>query len=102
ADAAALRKGPDHAKGPRSGAAIRAAGGAQMAYTFNHDLLLNETDVAEARKDFPNNVFALHNPALKDVFRPIDQRAGAAKRKSRQWGVLAVGLATLALMLAAG
>ncbi|HNR76028.1 MAG TPA: hypothetical protein PKM48_02790 [Parvularculaceae bacterium] len=73
-----------------------------MAYTFNHDLLLNETDVAEARKDFPNIVFALHNPALKDVFRPIDQRAGAAKRKSRQWGVLAVGLATLALMLAAG
>lgn len=73
-----------------------------MAYTFNHDLLAGEKDIAEARKDFPDIVFALHNPAMKTVFAPIDKRANAAKRKSRQWGVLAVALATLALMLAAG
>ncbi|MCB2098482.1 MAG: hypothetical protein KDE05_12675 [Parvularculaceae bacterium] len=73
-----------------------------MAYTFNHDLLLGEPDLAAARADFPDIVFALHNPALKEVFAPIDKRANAAKRKSRQWGVIAVALATLALMLAAG
>lgn len=71
-----------------------------MAYTFNHDLLLSEADVSEAEKDFPNVVFALHDPALKTLFGPIDAQANAAKRKSRQWGVLAVALATFALMLA--
>jgi len=73
-----------------------------MAYTFNNDLLLGERDHDEARKNFPDIVFALHNPAIKDIFEPIDKRANAAKRKSRQWGVFAVLLATLALMLAAG
>ncbi len=73
-----------------------------MAYTFNHDLLLGEADGAAAKKDYPNIVFALTHPLLRDMFAPIDRRANAAKKRSRQWGVIAVALATLALMLAAG
>lgn len=71
-----------------------------MAYAFNHDLLLGEADLAEAKRDFPRVGFALHNAALNAAFQPIDRRANAAKRRSRQWGVLAVLLATFALMLA--
>ncbi len=83
-----------------SGSAL-APKGHGMAYSFNHDLLLGESDLAAAKADFPNIAFALHNPALNSLFGPIDARANAAKRKSRQWGVVAVFLATLALMLAA-
>ncbi len=73
-----------------------------MAYTFNNDLLLSDADLAQAKKDFPHVAYALVNPALNEFFAPIDRRANAAKRRSRQWGVVAVALATLALMLAAG
>jgi hypothetical protein len=72
-----------------------------MAYTFNHDLLLGEADLAEAEKDFPHVAFALRHATLNELFQPIDKRANAAKRKSRQWGVIAVLMATVALMLAA-
>ncbi len=72
-----------------------------MAYTFNHDLLLGDADLEQAKQDFPNVAFALSNPALNEVFRPIDRRAIADKTRSRRWGVAAVALATFSLMLAA-
>lgn len=73
-----------------------------MAYVFNNDLLIGDADIEEAKRDFPNVAYALHHGELNEIFQPIDRRANAAKRKSRQWGVLAVFLATMALMLAAG
>ena len=73
-----------------------------MAYVFNTDLLLNDPDQDEARKEFPNIFFALSNPELRAAFRPFDERANKAKTRSRKWGVIAVLLATGALLLAGG
>ena len=73
-----------------------------MAYAFNSDLLLGEADQKHANKVFPSIFFALDNPALRDVFKPYDSRANLAKTRSRRWGMIAVGLATFALLLAAG
>jgi len=73
-----------------------------MAYVFNTDLLLNDPDQEEARKEFPNIFFALNNPELRAAFRPFDERANTAKARSRKWGVFAVLLATGALLLAGG
>lgn len=72
-----------------------------MAYVFNTDLLLPEADLAKARELYPRLAFALDNPALREAFSPIDRRANLSKTRSRRWGVAAVFLATLALMLAA-
>ena len=72
-----------------------------MAYNFNNDLLLGEADQKLAKEQFPNVFFALNFPGLRSLFAPIDTRANLSKTRSRRWGVTAVLLATLALMLAA-
>ncbi len=72
-----------------------------MAYNFNNDLLLSEADQKLAKEEFPNVFFALDFPNLRSLFQPFDVRANLSKTRSRRWGVTAVLLATLALMLAA-
>lgn len=69
---------------------------------FNTDLLATEDDRAAALRAYPRVAFALDFPELRAVFAEFDTRAGDAKRRSRRWGVVAVALATFALMLAAG
>ncbi len=73
-----------------------------MAYAFNTDLLLGSTDQDEAKRAYPDIFFALDNEALRDTFRPYDDRANLAKARSRRWGVFAVWLASAALLLAGG
>lgn len=72
-----------------------------MAYTFNSDLLLSDTDRQTAARAFPKVYYALDNPTLREIFLVHDDRANKAKSKSRRWGVTAVLLATCALMIAA-
>lgn len=72
-----------------------------MAYAFNNDIFLTEADRETAKRAFPNIFYALDNPALREIFIVHDERASRAKTRSRRWGVTAVMLATLALMLAA-
>ncbi|NWG71810.1 MAG: hypothetical protein HXY23_09420 [Parvularculaceae bacterium] len=72
-----------------------------MVQQFNTDLLAEDGDRATARKAFPRIFFALDNPALRQIFSGHDGRANVSKTRSRTWGVFAVFLATLALLLAA-
>ncbi len=72
-----------------------------MAFAFNSDIFLTETDREMAKRAFPNVSFALNNPALREIFELHDHRANTAKKRSRRWGVLAVLLATTALVIAA-
>lgn len=72
-----------------------------MLHQFNSDLLAGDADLDTARKAFPNVFFALDNPALRRQFAVHDERANLSKSRSRKWGVFAVFLATLALMLSA-
>lgn len=72
-----------------------------MAYAFNNDIFLTEDDRKTAKRAFPNVFYALDNPALREVFEVHDIRANRSKTRSRRWGVAAVSLATLALMIAA-
>lgn len=72
-----------------------------MAYAFNNDIFLTEADQTLARRAFPNVFYALDHPELRAVFEEHDKRANAAKSRSRRWGVIAVMLATTALMIAA-
>lgn len=69
-----------------------------MAYTFNNDIFLSEADRALAKQAFPNVFYALDNPALREIFVVHDKRANAAKTRSRRWGMIAVMLATAALI----
>lgn len=73
-----------------------------MSYVFNTDILLNEADREEARREFPHVYFALDNASLRETFAPFDARANLSKTRSRRWGVFAVLLATAALLLAGG
>ncbi len=73
-----------------------------MAYAFNNDIFLTEVDRANAARAFPNVAYALDNPAMRAVFVVHDKRANSAKSRARRWGVIAVSLATAALMIAAG
>lgn len=72
-----------------------------MAYAFNNDIFLTEADRENARRAFPNVAYALDNPAMRAIFVVHDKRANAAKTRARRWGVIAVSLATAALMIAA-
>lgn len=72
-----------------------------MAYVFNNDIFLTEADRDLARRAFPNIFYALDNPELRTIFERHDARANQAKTRSRRWGVIAVLLATTALMIAA-
>lgn len=72
-----------------------------MAYAFNNDIFLTEADRENARRAFPNVAYALDNPDMRAIFVVHDKRANAAKTRARRWGVIAVSLATMALMIAA-
>jgi hypothetical protein len=72
-----------------------------MAYAFNNDIFLTEADRETSQRAFPNVYFALDNPALREIFQVHDKRANQSKSRARSWGVVAVALATLALMIAA-
>lgn len=72
-----------------------------MAYVFNNDILLSEDDRELARRAFPSLFYALDNPELRKTFELHDTRANRAKIRSRRWGIIAVLLATVALMIAA-
>ncbi len=72
-----------------------------MAYAFNNDIFLSDADSALAKRAFPRISYALDNPAMRAVFSGHDERANRAKVRSRRWGVVAVLLATAALMIAA-
>ena len=72
-----------------------------MAYAFNNDIFLTETDRSNARRAFPNVAYALDNPAMRAIFVVHDKRANKAKSRARRLGILAVSLATAALMIAA-
>lgn len=69
-------------------------------YPFNDELLFTEADRALAKKLFPAVYPALDDEDLRATFGPIDAAANAAKRRSRRWGMIAVGLVTAALLLA--
>ncbi|MEL6360099.1 MAG: hypothetical protein AAFR21_03375 [Pseudomonadota bacterium] len=71
-----------------------------MAFTFNSDLFLSEEDRAKAKKEYPSIFPGLDHASLRELFAPIDERAGAMKTKSRRWGVFAVFMAAIALILA--
>lgn len=71
-----------------------------MALTFNNDLLVGASDLERAREEFPRVFFALNHQALRSAFLPIDARANKSKLRSRRWGLIAVFMATLALMIA--
>mgnify|MGYP003386782849 CR=1 FL=1 len=70
-----------------------------MTFQFNHDLLLNDTDQAAARGLFPSVFFALDHPELRKLFGEFNDLATVAKRRSRKWGIIAVILATIALLI---
>ena len=72
-----------------------------MTHLFNSDLLLGEADRREADARFPDIAFALDHPKLRETFAPVDREANQSKSRSRRWGVMAVFLAALALMIAA-
>src|SRR5262245_6292358 len=75
--------------------------GTLVGHRFNDDLLVNQTDLTEARKQFPTIIHVLDHPELRKLFQEHDGYANAAKRRSRKWGVRAVILGALALVGAA-
>lgn len=70
-----------------------------MAFQFNHDLLLSDADRDAARGLFPGIYFALDNPELRARFIEFNTMATRAKSRSRRWGLTAVALATIALLV---
>ena len=73
-----------------------------MAHRFNSDIFINADDQKTAQNAYPSLYFALDNPSLRETFAPVDERANTFKRRARRWGVTAVLLAIVALMLAGG
>lgn len=69
-------------------------------YPFNDELLFTEADRELAKRLFPGIYPALDHAELRATFGGIDEAANAAKKRSRRWGKIAVGLVTAALLLA--
>lgn len=69
-------------------------------YPFNDELLFTEADRGLAKKLFPGIYPALDHEELRAAFSGIDEAANAAKKRSRRWGMIAVALVTLSLLLA--
>lgn len=72
----------------------------EAPYPFNDDLLVTAEAQAAAKQYYGVIYEALYHPELIDAFRRKDKAANEAKRKSRQWGLIAVALVTVALLLA--
>ncbi|MEL7487473.1 MAG: hypothetical protein AAGJ87_09700 [Pseudomonadota bacterium] len=91
-----MRRGTARAPDEGAGAATL------MGHTFNSDIFLTDAAQEAARKAYPDLYFALDNETLRETFAPVDARANAFKRRARFWGVIAVLLAIVALVLAGG
>lgn len=72
----------------------------EFRHDFNSDLLLHDEDRDAAHREFPDIFFALDHEELRKRFLPYDQRANKAKRNSKQWGIFAIILVTVSLLLA--
>jgi hypothetical protein len=72
-----------------------------MEFTYNDELLLNQSDQDTAYKNYPAIFFVLDHQTLRDEFTSWNTRANDMKSKSRRCGVAAVLLATVALLVAA-
>ncbi|TQF36706.1 hypothetical protein UNPF46_21365 [Bradyrhizobium sp. UNPF46] len=70
-------------------------------YRYNSDLLADPADVTQARIRFPNLMHVLEHRELIDEFGNYDRPANQAKKDGRDWGVIAVMLGSIALMVAA-
>jgi hypothetical protein len=72
-----------------------------MEFTYNDELLIDKRDRDNAQANFPDIFFALDHEALRSEFLSKDTFANSMKSKSRRCGFAAVGLATVALLVAA-
>lgn len=70
-------------------------------HVFNDDLLMNETDLAYARLQFPKIIHVLDHPQLREKFAKYEKEANKARDCVRALGFAAVILATLALLVVA-
>jgi hypothetical protein len=71
-------------------------------HKFNDDLLADDGDRDTVRQLFPTLEHVLYHEQLVDYFKKCNDKADAAKRKSRTWGKRAIILGAAPLMLAAG
>lgn len=67
-------------------------------YRFNNDLLVDEQDRETAITAFPDVAHIIDYPELRKLFLEFDVPAGAAKKRSRLAGALAVCLAGISLL----
>ncbi len=72
----------------------------EIAHNFNSDILFDSADRDAAQKEFPDVFFALDDQALRDAFAPFDQRANKAKKNSKRWGVFAILILLISLLVA--
>lgn len=69
-------------------------------FVYNDDLVLNQEKREELKRDYPRVWFALGQPGAGEVFDKVDKVAKQEKTNFRNYGFMAVCLATLALVLA--
>ena len=69
---------------------------------FNSDLLIDDKSREHAYRRFGAAAWMVDHEALREWFIRYDAPANIAKRRSRSWGVVAVVLGLIALMIASG
>lgn len=75
---------------------------AKDSHTYNLDDFLHTSEArAQARKEFPRIYFSLFSSFVSDEFLRLDEVANEKKKRLQNFGIFAVGLAFLALALAA-
>ena len=75
---------------------------AAIEHNFNSDILFDVADQEVAKKEFPDIFFALDHQALRDAFTPFDNRANKSKKNSKRWGMWAILLLLISLLVASG
>lgn len=70
-------------------------------FRYNVDLLIDPGDREAFALRFPQFAFAFDDPDLRALFDPVDSRAAKAKRTSRMFGGVALGMVTAALVVGA-
>jgi hypothetical protein len=70
-------------------------------HKFNDDLLANDGDIQEARKQWETIIHVLNHRELQKYFHQFNGRADNAKSKSLKWGTIAILLGAIAVLLAA-
>ena len=73
-----------------------------MAHRYNDDLLLHADQRRLAEEELATIFFALDHEKLRTLFEDADKVANEAKRRAQKAGVLAVFMALLAFLIAAG